>query len=116
MVGGIQYECLNPLNHGVKPNPEELNHIELGYGLLSFRNFGFALFSTTKQIFLTGSSRLTVLYKQAINEVYVEIYFYSFIFLTYESLIGRSYVYLNIFFALFIDSKRKGKDSKGSET
>ena len=82
MVDGIQYECLNPLNHGVDPNPEELNHMELGYGLLTFRNIWFALFSTTKQIFLTGSSRLIVLYKQAISRVYVEIYFYSFIFIT----------------------------------
>ena len=49
---------------------------------MSFRGIGFALFSTTKQIFLTGSSRLTVLYKQAINKVYVELYFYSFIFMT----------------------------------
>ena len=80
-VDGIQYECLNPLNHGVEPNPDELNRIELGYGLLSFRNIGFALFSTTKQIFLTGSSRLIVLYKQAISRAYVELYFYSFIFI-----------------------------------
>ena len=82
MVNGIQFQCLNPLNHGVEPNPEELNHIELGYGLLSFRNIGLALFSMTKQIFLTGSSRSIVLYKQAMIRVYVELYFYSFIFLT----------------------------------
>ena len=66
----------------MEPNPEEVNHIELGYGLMTFKDIGFALFSTTKQIFLTGSSRLIVLYKQAINRVYVELYFYSFIFIT----------------------------------
>ena len=49
---------------------------------MTFKDIGFALFSTTKQIFLTGSSRLIVLYKQAINRVYVELYFYSFIFIT----------------------------------
>ena len=83
MVDGIQYECLNPLYHNVEPNPEELNHMELGYGLLTFRNIWFALFSTTKQIFLTGSSGLIVLYKQASNRTYVELYFYSFLFITY---------------------------------
>ena len=82
IVNGIQYECLNPLDHGVEPNPEELNHIEFGYGLLTFSSIWSALFSTAKQIFLTGSSRLIVLYKQAINKVYVELYFYSFIFIT----------------------------------
>ena len=82
IVGDTKYECLNPLDFGVEPNPEELNHLELGYGLMTFRDIGFALFSTTKQIFLTGSSRLIVLYKQAINRVYVELYFYSFIFIT----------------------------------
>ena len=66
-MNGIQYECLNPLDHGLEPNPEELNRIEFGYGLLTFSDIWSALFSTTKQIFLTGSSRLIVLYKQAIS-------------------------------------------------
>ena len=81
-MNGIQYECLNPLDHGVEPNSEELNRIEFGYGLMTYRNIGFALFSTTKQIFLTGSSRLIALYKQATSRTYVELYFYSFIFIT----------------------------------
>ena len=80
-MNGIQYECLNPLDYNVEPNPDELNHMEFGYGLMTFSNFWFALFSTTKQIFLTGSSRLIVLYKQAINRAYVGLYFYSFIFI-----------------------------------
>ena len=83
MVGGVQYQCLNPLDYGIEPDPGELNHIEFGYGLLSYRSIGPALFSTAKQIFLTGSSRQVVLYKQAMDRVYVEAYFYSFIFMTY---------------------------------
>ena len=65
----------------MEPYPNELMHVELGYGLLSYRSIGFALLSTTKQIFLTGSSRQIVLYKQAMDRVYVELYFYSFIFM-----------------------------------
>lgn len=46
-------------------------HIEFGYGLLSYRNVGYALFATAKQIFQTGSSRLIVLYKQTTSRLYV---------------------------------------------
>ena len=55
----------------------------------------YALLSTLKQIFVTGSSRLIILYKQVINSAYVEIYYYSFIYL-------KSYIYLNIFYSLII--------------
>ena len=84
MVDGIQYLCLNPIDYDVEPNPDELMHMEFGYGLLSYRNIGYALFSTTKQIFMTGSSRLIVLYKQATNRMYVELYFFSFVFVMYS--------------------------------
>ena len=53
----------------------------MGYGLLSYSSMGLALLSTAKQIFMTGSSRLTVLYKQAVSRVFVELYFYSFVFM-----------------------------------
>ena len=80
-MNGTQFECLNPLSYGVEPNPAELLHLELGYGLMNYGDIGHSLFSTTKQIFLTGSSRQIVLYKQAMDRVYVELYFYSFIFM-----------------------------------
>ena len=80
MADGVQYQCLSPLDYGVEPDPNELSHIEL-YGLLSYSNMGLALLSTAKQIFMTGSSRLTVLYKQAVSRVFVELYFYSFVFM-----------------------------------
>ena len=53
----------------------------MGYGLLSYSSKGLALLSTAKQIFMMGSSRLTVLYKQAVSRVFVELYFYSFVFM-----------------------------------
>ena len=52
-----------------------------GFGLMNYQNMGFALLSTFKQILLTGSSRLIVLYKQVLHRTYVELYFYSFIYL-----------------------------------
>ena len=60
------------------------NRVEFGYGLLSYGSIGSALFSTTKQIFLAGSSKSIILYKQALNRVYVEVYLYSFVFLAYH--------------------------------
>ena len=80
MVDGVQYECLNPIFYGVEPNQAELNNPTQGYGLMQYSNIGFALLSTFKQIMLTGSSRLIVLYKQVLNRAYVELYFYSFIY------------------------------------
>lgn len=63
-----------------------------------------------KQIFITGSSRLIILYKQAVNSVFVEIYYYSFIYL-------KSYIYLNIFYSLIIlaswDSSEKDEVVSG---
>ena len=70
MVNGVQFECLNPLTYGVEPNPDEVMNMEFGYGLLTYRNIGHALFSTTKQIFMTGSSRLAVLYRQTIHRLF----------------------------------------------
>ena len=81
VVNGTQYECLNPIFYGVEPNPNELMNMVQGFGLMNYQNMGFSLFSTFKQILLTGSSRLIVLYKQVLHRVYVEFYFYSFIYL-----------------------------------
>ena len=82
-MNGTQFECLNPLSYGVEPNPEELLHLELGYGLMNYEDIGHSLFSTTKQIFQTGSSRLLTLEKQAMQRVLVELYNYSFMVLMY---------------------------------
>ena len=81
VVNGTQYECLNPIFHGVEPNPNELMNMAQGFGLMNYQNMGFALLSTFKQILLTGSSRLIVLYKQVLHRGYVELYFYTFIYL-----------------------------------
>ena len=48
---------------------------------MHYQNMGYSLFSTFKQLLLTGSSRLIVLYKQVLHRVYVELYFYTFIYL-----------------------------------
>ena len=69
-----------------------------GNGLLRYSNIFYALLSTFKQTFVTGSSRLIILYKQALNPVFVEIYYYSYIYLI-------SYIYLNIFYSLIITSE-----------
>ena len=69
------------LDYGVEPDPNELSHIALGYRLLSYSSIGLAALSTGKQIFMAGSSRLTALYKQAMSKVFVELYFYSFVFM-----------------------------------
>lgn len=87
-------------------------HIEFGYGLLSYRNVGYALFATAKQIFQTGSSRLIVLYKQTTSRLYVELYFYSFILIMYSYCEHRSYIYLNIFFAMIIYSKEEEQKAR----
>ena len=83
VVNGTQYECLNPIFYGVEPNPNELMNMVQGYGVMNYQNMGFSLFSTFKQILLTGSSRLIVLYKQVLHRVYVELYFYTFIYFMY---------------------------------
>ena len=54
-----------------------------GNGLMRFSDIFFALLGTFKQTFVTGSSRLIILYKQAVHWLYVEIYFYSYIYLVY---------------------------------
>ena len=84
VVDGTQYECLNPIFYGVEPNPNELNNMEQGFGVMSYGHMGLALFSTFKQILLTGSSKLITLYKQVLHRGYVEFYFYSFIYLMYQ--------------------------------
>ena len=85
IVNGTQYQCLNPLSFGVEPSLDEQRNLEQGYGSLDYSDIWHALFSTTKQIFLTGSSRLIVLFKQSISWVFVEPYFYSFLLIMYSS-------------------------------
>jgi hypothetical protein len=42
-----------------------------GNGLLKYSNIFYAILSTFKQTFITGSSRLIVLYKQVLNPIFV---------------------------------------------
>lgn len=81
IVDSIQYECLNPIDYGVQPNKQELVNMVQGNGLMNFSNIFYSLLSIFKQTFITGSSRLIILYKQAINYLYVEIFFFSYIYL-----------------------------------
>lgn len=69
-----------------------------GEGLMRYNNIFYALFSTFKQIFVTGSSRLMIMYKQVINFYYVLIYYFSFIYLI-------SYIYLGIFYGMLITNE-----------
>lgn len=80
-----------------------------GNGLLRYSNIFYAFLSTFKQTFVTGSSRLIILYKQALNSIFIQIYFFSFIYLI-------SYIYLNIFYSLIItaewDNNENEEDNK----
>ena len=78
-------------------------HLELGYGLMNYGDIGHALFSTTKQIFQTGSSRLLILQKQAMQRAFVELYNYSFMILMYLNLLFRTYILMNIFYAIIMN-------------
>jgi hypothetical protein len=69
-----------------------------GNGLMRYNNIFFALFSTLKQMFVTGSSRLMLLGKQVANPYYVLIYYLSFCYLL-------SYIYLNIFYGLMMSNE-----------
>lgn len=77
-------ECLNPIDYDVQPDEEELVNMVQGNGLLQYNNILFAFVSTLKQTFGTGSSRLPVLYKQAMNPAFVLFYYYSYIYLMYH--------------------------------
>lgn len=79
-----------------------------GNGLLKYSNIFYAFLSTFKQTFVTGSSRLIILYKQALNPIFVEIYYYSYIYLI-------SYIYLNIFYSLIITAEWDEEDNKNQE-
>ena len=78
-------------------------HLELGYGLMNYGDIGHALFSTTKQIFQTGSSRLLILQKQSMHRAFVELYNYSFMILMYLNLLFRTYILMNIFYAIIMN-------------
>jgi hypothetical protein len=74
-----------------------------GYGLMRYNNIFYSLFSTFKQTFITGSSRLMILGKQVTNYFYVLIYYLSFIYLL-------AYIYLNIFYGLLITNEEESQD------
>lgn len=50
---------------------------------MKYSNIFYAVLSTFKQTFVTGSSRLIILYKQVLNPIFIEVYFYSYIYLMY---------------------------------
>ena len=66
-----------------------------GNGLLRYSNIFYAFLSTFKEIPVTGSSRLILLYKHVLNPVFVLLYYYTYIYLI-------SYIYLNIVYSLII--------------
>lgn len=76
-----------------------------GNSLMRYNNIFFALFSTFKQMFVTGSSRLMLLGKQVTNQYYVLLYYLSFCYLL-------SYIYLNIFYGLMMSSEVKEEEIK----
>lgn len=67
----------------MQPNENEIVNLVQGNGLLKYSNIFYAVLSTFKQTFVTGSSRLIILYKQVLNPIFIEIYFYSYIYLMY---------------------------------
>jgi hypothetical protein len=69
-----------------------------GNGLMRYNNIFFALFSTFKQMFVTGSSRLMLFGKQVLSQYYVLLYYLSFCYLL-------SYIYLNIFYGLMMSNE-----------
>jgi hypothetical protein len=81
VVDGVQYECLNPFDYGVEPNPEELESMTQGFGLLTFANISSSILVTLKQIFITGSTKHITLYKATFQSDIVIFYFISFIYL-----------------------------------
>ena len=83
MSGGVQYECLNPIDYNVEPMIEEFTGIEFGSGLLKYSNIFMAFMTTYKQTLITGSSRIILLQKQAMNFIFVLVYYYTFIYLLY---------------------------------
>jgi len=89
----------------VEPNPYEVKNIYQGYGLMRYNNIFYALFSTFKQTFITGSSRLMILGKQVTNYFYVLIYYLSFIYLL-------AYIYLNIFYGLMITNEEQADNNR----
>jgi hypothetical protein len=68
-----------------------------GNKLMRYNNIFFALFSTFKQMFVTGSSRLMILGKQVTSQYFTLLYYLSFCYLL-------SYIYLNIFYGLMMSS------------
>lgn len=99
-VGGVQYECLNPIDFGVQPNEEQAYNIMQGNGLMKYDNIFYSLFSTFKQTFITGSSRIMLLNKQVLHYLYVLVYYLSFIYLL-------AYIYLNIIYGLMMSNEEE---------
>jgi len=77
---------------------------------MKYTHIGYSLFSTLKQTFVTGSSRLINLQKQVTNQYFVLIYYLSFIYLL-------SYIYLNIFYGLMMSmEEQKALEENSKET
>ena len=74
---------------------------------MRYNNIFYSLFSTFKQTFITGSSRLMILGKQVTNYFYVLIYYLSFIYLL-------AYIYLNIFYGLMITNEEAHEQRRES--
>lgn len=72
---------------------------------MRYNNIFYALFSTFKQTFITGSSRLMILGKQVTNYFYVLVYYLSFVYLL-------AYIYLNIFYGLMITNEEEAVDNR----
>ncbi len=71
-----------------------------GHGLMRYNNIWFALFSTIKQFFVTGSSRLMILGKQVLNQYYTLIYYLSYTYLL-------AYIYSNVFYGLMTSNTQQ---------
>ena len=87
----------------MKPNPDELNTLMMGYGLLSYNNIAYSFFNTLKLIFMTGWSRSVVLIKQNFIEEFTIIYFFSFLFV-------GCYIYMNVFYGILMSNEQENSE------
>lgn len=104
-VEGVTLQCLNPLDYGVEPNKEEVNSRTFGYGLLTYDNIFLSLFNTLKLAFITGWSRTAILMKQGMSELFVKLYYLSFLYLF-------SYVYMSIIYGIMMSNEQENNPKK----
>ena len=102
---GVTLQCLNPLDYGVEPNKEEVNSRTFGYGLLTYDNIFLSLFNTLKLAFITGWSRTAILMKQGMSELFVKVYYLSFLYLF-------SYVYMSIIYGIMMSNEQENNPKK----